>query len=162
VSAVNSGIEVFFTKPNAPWSNDESDFFRVNVYNPSGSEKIGVAAPNGYASIDLPPGRYLVTGTYGGIYVNFDSNETLVNVGCGERACVTVIPRSLHFCVWWLYAALELIQARPELAPAVAKQAGEAVAVLKRIEKAIPAEYHMLPFLQEGLAALRDEKTKRK
>jgi hypothetical protein len=73
-----------------------------------------------------------------------------------------VIPRSLHFCVWWLYAALELIQAKPELAPAVAKEAGEAVAVLKRIEKAIPAEYRMLPFLQEGLAALRDEQTKRK
>lgn len=158
---MNSGIEVFFTKPNAPWSNDESDFFRVNVYNPSGPERIGVAAPNGYASIDLPPGRYLVTATYGGIYVNFDSNETLVNVGCGERACVTVIPRSLHFCIWWLYTALELIRAQPELAPAVAGDVEEAVAILTRLEKAIPAEHQMLPFLKEAVRPLRQDLGKR-
>jgi len=158
---MNPGIEVFFTKPNAPWSNDETDFFRVNVYNPSGSEKIGVAAPNGRASIDLPPGRYLVTGTYGGIYVNYDSNETIVNVGCDERPCVTVIPRSLHYCVWWLYAALELIQANPDAAPGVAEHAQEAVAILKRIEKAIPAGHRMPEFLKEGLAPLQKDVRKR-
>jgi hypothetical protein len=162
MAVVNSGIEVYFTKTNAPWSNDESDFFRVNVYNPSGSERIGVPAPRGRASIDLPPGRYLVTATYGGIYVNFDSNETLVNVGCGERPCVTVIPRSLHSCVWWLYTALELIQARAEFAPAVAGGVGDAIQVLKRLEQAIPQEHHMLPFLQEAAAPLREDGNKRK
>jgi hypothetical protein len=154
---MNSGIEVFFTKTNAPWSNDESDFFRVNVYNPTGPEKIGVPAPKGYASIDLPPGRYLVTATHGGIYVNFDSNETLINVGCGQRVCVTIIPRSLHYCVWWLYTALELIHAKPDFAPAVAEHAQQAIALLQQLEKAIPAEYHMLTFLQEGLKPLRDD-----
>jgi hypothetical protein len=159
---MNPGIEVFFTRPNAPWSNDESDFFRVNVYNPSGPEKIGVPAPAGRASIDLPPGRYLVTATYGGIYVNFDSNETLVNVGCDQRVCVTIIPRSFHYCVWWLYTALELIQQKPDLAPAVAEHAGEAVALLKRLEEAVPREHRMPSFLQEGIEQLRGDLQKRK
>lgn len=159
---MNPGIEVFFTKPNAPWSNDETDFFRVNVYNPSGPEQIGVPAPNGRASIDLPPGRYLVTATYGGIYVNFDSNETLVNVGCEERPCVTIIPRSLHLCIWWLYTALELIQADPKLAPAVADQSGDVAGALKRLEAAIPEEHRMLRFLQEGARPLREEQVKGK
>ncbi|HEY6055492.1 MAG TPA: hypothetical protein VIU86_16290 [Gaiellaceae bacterium] len=154
---MNTGIEVYFTRPNAPWSNDETDFFRVNVYGPAGSERIGVPAPNGRASIDLPPGRYLVTGTYGGVYVNFDSNETLVNVGCDERPCVTVIPRSMHFCIWWLYTALEIVAARPELAPKIADQAGEVAAVLKRLEAAIPEEHRMLPFLQEAVKPLRED-----
>jgi hypothetical protein len=159
---MQTGIEVFFTRPNAPWSNDETDFFRVNVYNPSGSERIGVPAPNGRASIDLPPGRYLVTATYGGTYVNFDSNETLVNVGCDERPCVTIIPRSLHSCVWWLYTAFELIRVGPALAPAVVEQLGDAVAILKKVEAAIPAEHRMLPFLQEAVGPLREDIKKHK
>jgi hypothetical protein len=155
---LDSGIEVFFTRPNSPWSNDETDFFRVNVYGPSGPERIGVPAPTGRASIDLPPGRYLVTATYGGIYVNFDSNETLVNVGCGERPCVTIIPRSLHFCIWWLYTALSRIQQQPDFAPAVADGAGEAVEILQRLEQAIPAEHRMLPMIQEvGLKVLDEQ-----
>jgi hypothetical protein len=159
---MDSGIEVFFTKPNAPWSNDESDFFRVNVYNPAGSEKIGVPAPSGHASIDLPPGRYLVTGTYGGIYVNFDSNETIVNVGCGQRVCVTIIPRSLHFCVWWLYVALDLIQQKPELAPAVAEHAGKAAELLRSIAEAIPKEHRMPAFLEQAVEPLQEDLAKRK
>ena len=155
--AMSSGIDVYFTKPNQPWSNDEEDFFRVNVYNPSGSIRTGVPAPEGHASIDLPPGRYMVTGTYGGIYANFDTNENLVNVGCDQRVCVTLIPRSLHSCVWWLYIALKLVRARSELAPAIAEQAGDAIGMLEELEKAIPDEHRMLPFLQEGAEMLRED-----
>ncbi|HWR98575.1 MAG TPA: hypothetical protein VN317_09170 [Candidatus Methanoperedens sp.] len=152
---MNSGIEVFFTEINKPWSNADPGTYYVNVFSPDGAEKIGVPAPNGYVSIDLPPGRYLVVGTLWGTYVNFDSNETLVSVGCGQRACVTIIPRSLHFCVWWLTAALQMIAENPKLAPAVARMAPEAAALLGKIEAAIPAEHRQLAFLPEALKALR-------
>jgi hypothetical protein len=140
---MSSGIEVYFTKVNSPWSNDETDFFRVNVYNPSGPERIGIPAPNGRASIDLPPGRYLVTATFGGFYVNYDSNETIVNVGCGQRPCVTIIPRSVHYCVWWLYLAMQMIVANPKAAPGVAPHAKEAADLLARIAEAIPEEHRV-------------------
>jgi hypothetical protein len=152
---MNSGIEVFFTEVNKPWSNADPGNYHVNVFSPDGPELIGIPAPDGYASIDLPPGRYLVVGTLAGIYVNFDSNETLVNVGCGQRVCVTVIPRSLHFCVWWLTAAMQLIKENPKFAPNVAKIAPEAIKLLNTIEKSIPTEYHQLAFLPEGLKPLR-------
>ncbi len=152
---MNSGIEVFFTEVNRPWSNADPGTYYVNVFSPDGAEMIGVPAPNGYVSIDLPPGRYLVVGTLWGKYVNFDSNETLVNVGCGQRACVTVIPRSLHFCVWWLTAALQLIADNPTLAPRVGRLAPEAVALLGKIEAAIPVEHRQLEFLPEALKPLR-------
>ena len=153
---MNSGVEVFFTEVNKPWSNADAGENRfVNVYSPDGVEIMGVPAPDGYASIDLPPGRYLITGANYGWYVNFDSNETLVNVGCGQRVCVTIIPRSLHFCVWWLTAALQVIQETPHLAPEVARLAGPAIEALGPIEQAIPKEHRQLPFLTEGLEPIR-------
>jgi hypothetical protein len=152
---MNSGLEVFFTQVNKPWSNALPGIYHVNVYSPTGPEKIGVPAPNGYASIDLPPGRYMVTGTLSGVYVNFDSNETLVNVGCGQRVCVTVIPRSLHFCVWWLYTALQVINERPTFAPEVAQQAKALLAPLAALEKAIPAQHRMLDFRKQEIELVR-------
>lgn len=152
---MNSGIEVYFTKLNSPWSNDEADFFRVNVYNPSGSERIGVPAPNGRASIDVPPGRYLVTATNGGFYVNYDSNESIVNVGCGQRVCVTIIPRSAHYCVWWLYLATQLIAEKPDAAPELAGHAEKIAPLLREMAEAIPQEHRMPEFLQFDLDTLR-------
>lgn len=157
---MNSGIEVFFTEINKPWSNADPGTYFVNVFSPDGAELIGVPAPDGYVSIDLPPGRYLVVGTLYGRYVNFDSNETLVNVGCGQRACVTVIPRSLHFCVWWLTAALQLIAENPDLAPDVAEAARHVVPMLNGIAEAIPKEFHQLPFLPRALEPLRKSQKK--
>lgn len=152
---MNPGIEVFFTQVNRPWSNALPGTYYVNVYDPMGPVLVGVPAPNGRASIDLPPGRYLVTGTLHGIYVNFDSNESMVNVGCGDRVCVTVIPRSLHFCIWWLTAALELITRQPLLAPKVAPLAKAALEPLRRIEQAIPREHRQLEYLARALDPLR-------
>ena len=152
---MNSGIEVFFTEVNKPWSNADPGIYHVNVYSPDGVEIVGHPAPDGYASIDLPPGRYLVTGTLTGVYVNFDSNETLVNVGCGQRACVTIIPRSLHFCVWWLSAALQVIAEQPNFAPEVADQAKALLEPLQRMERSIPARHRMLPQLQTSIDVVR-------
>lgn len=152
---MNSGIEVFFTEVNKPWSNADPGTYYVNVFSPDGAELIGVPAPNGHALIDLPPGRYLVVGTLYGVYVNFDSNETIVNVGCNQRVCVTIIPRSLHFCVWWLTAALQLIDENPTLAPAIARLAKPALQALAPIEQQIPAEFRQLPFLPEALQPVR-------
>lgn len=159
---MNSGIEVFFTEVNKPWSNADPGTYYVNVFSPDGTEKIGVPAPDGYVSIDLPPGRYLIVGTLTGTYVNFDSNETLVNVGCGQRVCVTIIPRSLHFCVWWLTAALQLIVENPRLAPQVAKGAPETIKALNSIEKAIPKEYHQLAFLTKAFEPIRKAAAQKK
>ena len=147
---MSSGIEVYFTRPNRPWSNDEVDFFRINVYSPTGAERVGVPAPNGRCSIDIPPGRYLVTATYGGIYVNFDSNETLVNVGCNQRPCVTIIPKSLHYCIWWTYIAMQQIAKNKALAPNLADLAGGFEPMLLKAAEAIPAEHRMLEFTQEA------------
>ncbi len=157
---MNSGIEVFFTEVNKPWSNADPGTYFVNVFSPDGVEKIGVPAPNGYAQIDLPPGRYLVVGTIHGHYVNFDSNETLVNVGCGQRPCVTIIPRSLHFCVWWLNAAMQMIADDPDLAPEVAKMAPKATELLQNIEAAIPKKHRQLDFLPAALDSIRKQGNK--
>ncbi len=148
---MNSGIEVFFTQVNRPWSNaSPGSGYRVNVYTADGPQYIGVAAPDGWVSIDLPPGRYMVAGTTGGLYVNFDTNETLVNVGCGQRVCVTLIPRTLHFCIWWLRVAMQTLQQHPQLAPAVADHAAEAEKLLGQAEEAIPAEHRIAPFFEEA------------
>jgi hypothetical protein len=157
---MNSGIEVFFTKLNRPWSNandDDLGEYYVNVYSPDGSVLIGVPVlkKSKSLSIDLPPGRYLVTGTIHGIYVNFDSNETIVNVGCGQRVCVTIIPRSLHFCVWWLRAALTMIAENSKLAPEVADMAKPGIEVLNQIEQLVPEEFRQLPFLPESFESMR-------
>lgn len=160
--AMNSGIEVFFTEVNKPWSNADPGTYYVNVFSPDGIEMIGVSAPNGYVRIDLPPGRYLIVGTMRGKYVNFDSNETLVNVGCGQRPCVTIIPRSLHFCVWWLTAAMQMIADEPDLAPAVAKMAPKAAELLQSIEAAIPKEHRQLDFLPAALDPIRKKVRKKK
>ncbi len=152
---MGSGIEVYFTKVNMPWANADPGKFWVNVYAPDGPEVVGVPAPSGHVSIDLPPGRYLVTGTLQGVYVNFDSNETLVNVGCEDRVCVTIIPRSLHFCVWWLSFALDRIAQNPQLAPELKKLARPAIQALAPIEKAIPDEFRQLAFLTEGAKVLK-------
>ena len=153
---MNSGIEVFFTEINKPWSNASPGIYHVNVYSPNGVEKLGVPAPNGYVSIDLPPGRYMVTGTLSGIYVNFDSNETLVNVGCDQRPCVSVIPRSLHSCVWWLYTALQVVNGQPQFAPPeIANLVKPLLEPLKKLEAAIPANFRMLNFRQDEIKLIR-------
>lgn len=154
---MSSGIEVFFTEVNKPWSNADPGVYHVNVFSPDGAEMIGVPAPDGHALIDLPPGRYLIVGTLNNVYVNFDSNETIVNVGCNQRVCVTIIPRSLHFCVWWLTAALQLINENPHLAPEVARLAGPALQALEPIERQIPEQFRQLRFLPEALEPVRKE-----
>jgi len=154
---MNSGIEVFFTEVNKPWSNaDPGSMYHVNVFSPDGIEKHAVHAPNGYISIDLPPGRYLVVGTITSHhYVNFDSNETIVNVGCGQRVCVTIIPKSLHYCVWWLTAALQLINEFPKLGPEAAKAAPNAIKALETLEKAIPREFHQFNLAPKSLEGVK-------
>jgi len=148
-----AGIEVFFTEMNNPWGNaDPGENYWVNVYHPDGDEQIGITATAGHASIDLFPGRYVVAGTTGGCYRNFDSNEVVVNVGCEERVCITLIPRSLHSCVWWTYVALAVIAQRPHLAREIAEPAWQALDVLQQIERGIPDEHRMREFFKEGLA----------
>ena len=154
---MNSGIEVFFTELNKPWSNaDPGSMYHVNVFSPDGIEKQAVHAPNGYVSIDLPPGRYLVVGTHTSHhYVNFDSNETIVNVGCGQRVCVTIIPKSMHYCVWWLRTALQLMVEFPKLGPEVAKLAPAAIKALEPLENAIPKEYHQFEHAPKSLEGVK-------
>lgn len=156
---MNSGIEVFFTKVNRPWSNadvnDRANYF-VNVYGPDGAILIGVPVPatERSISIDLPPGRYLVTASINAVYVNFDSNETIVNVGCNQRVCVTIIPRSLHFCIYWLRAAFQIIAENPKLAPEMADIAKPALDVLNIAEQQVPQEFRQLPFLREAFESI--------
>lgn len=160
---MNTGIEVYFTKVNMPWSNSQGNHTHyVNVYSPDGVEKIGVHAPDGYVAIDLPPGRYLVTGTTYGVYVNFDSNESIVNVGCGQRACVTIIPKSLHSCVWWTYTALNLVAQNTKLAPELANVAKEAAAKLAEVERLIPKEHRQLPFVEEAIKVIGEKRPSEK
>ena len=68
---------------------------------------------------------------------------------------MTVIPRSLHFCVWWLYSALQVIAEQPNFAPEVADQAKALVEPLQRMERAIPAKHRMLPQLQSSIDVVR-------
>lgn len=166
---MNSGIEVFFTQLNRPWNPAFANPiaptptvpvpYQVNVYGPSGRIFRG-SAPNGYLSIDLPPGTYMVTGNArGAFYQNYDSNETLVTVCCGRRACVTIIPRDVHSCIWWLVTAFELIARAPKTAPAIAGAAKELIAPLKKIAELVPAENRLLDFrLEESKALLDDRK----
>lgn len=154
---MNSGIEVFFTELNKPWSNaDPGVMCHVNVFSPDGIEKQAIHAPNGYVSIALPPGRYLVVGTMTHHhYCNFDSNETIVNVGCGQKVCVTIIPKSLHYCTWWLRNALQLIAENPKLGLEVANLAPNAIKTLEALEKAIPHEFHQFAFAPKSLEGVK-------
>jgi hypothetical protein len=156
---MKTGIEVYFTEVNRPWSNEKSGLPHwVNVYSPDGDEVIGVPVVKGYVSIDLPPGRYLVTGTTVGIYRNFDSNETIVNVGCCDRVCVTIIPKSLHYCVWWTNEALKIIEQNPEFAPKVVEFLPQAIEILTMIEKEIPEEFRQSSLTTNSLDVVKKAK----
>ncbi len=157
---MNSGIEIFFTNEDSPWSWGVPWLdYRVNVYGPLGIIFQGLAAPNGYLSIDLPPGTYVVTGNaLGQLYSNYDSNVTLVTVCCGRRPCVTIIPRQLHECMYWMYAALSIIETNPRNAPAVAQLVKPVLEPFKRLLEAIPAEYRAPDHRQAEARALLKKK----
>lgn len=154
---MNSGIEVFFTVQNTRWDAalakpavpgppaSPDTPYRFNVYGPNGVVHLGVPAPNGYASLDLPPGTYVITGNAKGLtHPNYDSNETVVTVSRGMRACVTIVPRNLHSCISWVIFALQGIGAQPKEGRRVAELVEEAIAPLQKIADAIPAENRLL------------------
>jgi hypothetical protein len=157
---MNSGIEVFFTTQDSPWSMPIPNLsYRVNVYGPTGIIIQGLNAPQGYVSIDLPPGTYVVTGNaLGHDYPNYDSNVTLVTVCCGKKVCVKVIPRPLHECMYWMYTAFQIIANNPHVAPAVAPGVKTLLEPFKKVLDAIPAEYRLPEFRQTEARALLEVK----
>jgi hypothetical protein len=154
---MNSGIEVFFTVQDTRWNQALTTQvipnppavpdppYRFNVYGPNGAVHLGVPAPNGYASLDLPPGTYVITGNAKGLtHPNYDSNETVVTVCRGMRACVTIVPRNLHSCISWVIFALQAIGTQPKDGQKVAELVKDAIAPLQKIADAIPVENRML------------------
>ena len=153
---MNSGIEVFFTvqiAENRAFANPcvpgpppgPAPDYRFNVYGPNGVVYLDVPAPYGYASLDLSPGTYVITGNAKGLtHPNYDSNETVVTVSPGMRACVTIVPRNLHACISWVIFALQAIGPQPKDDGEVAELVKEAIAPLQKIADAIPAENRLL------------------
>ena len=153
---MNSGIEVFFTLQtpgNPAFTNPgipgppplPTADYRFNVYGRNGVVRLDVPAPNGYASLDLPPGTYVITGNAKGLtHPNYDSNETVVTVCRGMRACVTIVPRNLHSCISWVIFALHAIGTQPKDGQKIAELVKDAIAPLQKIADAIPVENRML------------------
>jgi hypothetical protein len=152
---MKSGLDIFFTQLYKPWANAYPGNYWVGIYDAYGNYQLVSSAPKGYISIDLPPGRYLVGGTYYGRYPNFDTNVAIVNVCCDKRTCVTLIPLPLHYCASQVIHALELIH-EYKLAPELTKLVPDAIKALKKISEAIPKEYQMLPVMQDTMKPVRD------
>lgn len=74
----------------------------------------------GHLEVELPPGCYwvysgLTTPLPGGvIHLNYATHVGIVEVGCGEHACVKIFNPSLVLCWNWFRVGLQVLAANPK------------------------------------------------
>ena len=72
----------------------------------------------GHLEVELPPGCYwvysgLTTPTGDHIHLNYATHVGIVEVGCGEHACVKIFNPSVTLCWDWFRVGLQVLAAQP-------------------------------------------------
>jgi hypothetical protein len=73
----------------------------------------------GHLEVELPPGCYwvysgLTTVESGYIHLNYATHVGIVEVGCGEHACVKIFNPSVWLCWNWFRVGLQVLAANPK------------------------------------------------
>jgi hypothetical protein len=87
----------------------------------------------GHVEFEVPPGEYLVMATWsvgtGDPHQlgNHLTHLQVVRVSCGDHACVTLFPPTVHFCGTWFGIALRTLARLGDLTPDVAQRVQRAI-----------------------------------
>lgn len=106
-----SEIQFFVSQMDDPCKVDNRDWY-ITIFNCDGTlleyankEYIVIHAPNGHASLALPPGKYSAVGVWsywqgpdGNYYGNHFTHEAIFQVCCGDHKCVWLYNPSVHEC----------------------------------------------------------------
>ncbi len=106
-----SEVQFFVSQMDMPCKVDDRDWY-ITIFNCDGTlleyagqEYIVIHAPNGHASVTLPPGKYSAIGVWsywqgpdGEYYGNHFTHEAIFQVCCTEHKCVWLYNPSVHEC----------------------------------------------------------------
>jgi hypothetical protein len=106
-----SEIQFFVSQMDDPCKVDNRDWY-ITIFNCDGTlleyagqQYMVIHAPNGHASVSLPPGKYSAVAVWsywmgpdGYYYGNHFTHEAIFQVCCGEHKCVWLYNPSIHEC----------------------------------------------------------------
>lgn len=106
-----SEVQFFVSQMDQPCKVDDRDWY-ITIFNCDGSllkyagqEYLVIHAPNGHASVSLPPGKYTAIGVWsywtgpdGQYYGNHFTHEAIFQVCCTQHKCVWLYNPSIHTC----------------------------------------------------------------
>lgn len=106
-----SEVQFFVSQMDQPCKVDDRDWY-ITIFNCDGSllkyagqEYLVIHAPNGHASVSIPPGKYTAIGVWsywmgpdGQYYGNHFTHEAIFQVCCTGHICVTLHNPSIHTC----------------------------------------------------------------
>jgi hypothetical protein len=137
-------LNVWFTESDSPCKvSDATHYVSVftcdgKILKWAGKEYFLLEAQYGHLEVDLPPGCYYLLGA--SIHCeNAYTDAAVVQVGCGETACVTLWLGTLRRCLERLNAALRLPRTAELIPPQLLSQARD---ILPRITERLPRPIH--------------------
>lgn len=106
-----SEVQFFVSQMDDPCKVDNRDWY-ITIFNCddslleyAGQEYIVIHAPNGHASVMLPPGKYYAVGVWsywqgpdGEYFGNHFTHKGIFQVCCGDHKCVWLFNPSIHEC----------------------------------------------------------------
>jgi hypothetical protein len=154
-------INAWVTRVGAPCEIDTEREWYVHVLHCNGKplkwcnrEFTNIKTKCAHVEIEVPPGCYLVCATWSpGAGQNLGNHLThlvIVRVNCGDHACVTLFPPTVHFCGHWYLTALNehiALNALPRQAGDAARAVVEAIG---KLQQHIPQDE-----LTKGLAEIK-------
>lgn len=104
-------VQFFVSKMGEPCKVDERDWY-ITIFNCDGTlleyagiDYIVIHAPNGHASVTLPPGKYYAIGVWGywqmangEYYGNHFTHKAIFQACCTDHKCVWLFNPSVHEC----------------------------------------------------------------
>jgi hypothetical protein len=160
-------LNAWVTAVGDPCRIDEAYQWYVHVLHCDGSilrwcgrRFFNIPTKCGHAEIEIPPGTYMVCATWSPAphdapevpttLGNHITHLAPVRVECGEEACVTLFPPTLHFCGWWIIRA---IRANMQFRAVDRKLGAETIGTIERLLEATPPD----PFTENMMAIDEEE-----
>ncbi len=106
-----SEVQFFVSQMDNPCKVDNRDWY-ITIFNCDGTlleyadqQYLVIHAPNGHASVSLPPGKYSAVGVWsywqgadGEYFGNHFTHKAIFQVCCGDHKCVWLFNPSVHEC----------------------------------------------------------------
>lgn len=124
-----------------------------------------IPAPCGHVEVELPPGCYRVSAVWGfrpipgGLWGNHFTDSAIVQVRCGETACVRLFNPSLHRCGRIFLQAIENLQRQNVVGKDVAQPVADAINRLLELapRPARAFELDLFDEIDKGIARQKKE-----